>query len=58
MMNYSPAGDGMGCDNHYLEFAWETPKPAHDGLDLCELLRLVQSLEEKGKERKWHETRK
>lgn len=37
---HSPAGDGYGDDNYYINFGWEL----NSNLDLCEVLEKMEGL--------------
>ena len=41
MCEYSPAGDGMGCENHYINFAFDGAE-----LDILELVHMLKGLDQ------------
>lgn len=45
MLQRSPAGDCMGTDHHFIDFAW-APDP-DDGLDILEVLEMLERLQSK-----------
>lgn len=42
MLEDSPAGDGMGCDNDFINFAWQDEKDKP--LDLGDILSMLEAL--------------
>lgn len=51
MTNFSPSGDGMGCDNSFIDFKLNSDDK--DGTDICQVIDILKSLNEiKGKKRK------
>lgn len=45
MLDRSPAGDCMGTDHHFINFAWEANP--NDGLDILEVLEMLEQLQTK-----------
>jgi hypothetical protein len=44
----SPAGDGYGCDNNFINFGYEDNKP----LDICEVMERLIELKKIAKKKK------
>lgn len=44
MLDYSPAGDGYGCDNNFIDFKWESAPDVRDGYDIGVLLDMLAKL--------------
>jgi hypothetical protein len=45
---FSPAGDGMGCDNYFINFGYEDNKP----LDICDVMERLIELKKIAKKKK------
>jgi hypothetical protein len=42
MCQWSPAGDGMGTDHHFIDFNWDDG--ADDGVDIIEVIQKIRSI--------------
>lgn len=45
MTSYSPAGDGYGCENNFIDFRYS--KNQDDGLDILEVSKILENLLER-----------
>ena len=43
-IEYSPAGDDMGCDNHFINFSWN-----EDIKDISDVLEMLKELDDRYK---------
>lgn len=47
-IKYSPAGDDMGCDNHFINFAWNDDETK----DILDIIDMAEGLTEEKTEKK------
>ncbi len=51
MLSHSPAGDGMGCSNDFIDFSWDERNAGgnriDEPLDLGDVIDMLQDLERK-----------
>ena len=44
LVNYSPAGDGMGCDNYYIDFGYKDENGDRIKLDINDVIHTLENL--------------